>query len=236
MSSIFDLDAPIWVWMGEVADIIILALLWWICCLGVVTIGASTTALYYVLGKKVRRETTYVAKDFFKSFSMNFKQSAPLTIFALLGLTSFVLYGMFTFDTVITGDQSGTLKWVLPITIVFGFEIINLTTYLWAILSRFDMKTKGLLKSTFVITHKHLLTTFVNTAIVIIAAIIFVRYPIFIIVAPSCIAGAQSFLLQRVFTSYIEKREEEKVQIQEEQQEIEEYEEVLETESLDECL
>ena len=55
MSKLFDLDAPIWVWMNEVADIIILSMLWWISCCGIITIGASTTAVFYVLGKKVRK-------------------------------------------------------------------------------------------------------------------------------------------------------------------------------------
>ena len=66
MNGFFDLDGPFYKWGTEVADIIILSLLWLICALPIVTIGASTTALFYVYGKKIRGEDPYIFKSFFK--------------------------------------------------------------------------------------------------------------------------------------------------------------------------
>ena len=205
MSSLFDLDAPIWVFMGEVADVIILALLWWIGCLGIITMGASTTALYYVLGKKVRKETTYVAKDFFKSFRQNFRQSIPLSILTMIGWMSFILYCSFVIEGIFFPDQSSSLKWTLPITILFGFELFNITAYLWALLSRFDMHSGSLLRSALIMTHKHLITTFMNLGVIMLTVFCIIKFPFAIVIAPSVIVWGQSFMIQKIFSTYIEK-------------------------------
>lgn len=220
MSNIFNLDAPIWVFMGEVADIIILALLWWVCCLGIVTIGASTTALYYVLGKKARKETTYVAKDFFKSFRQNFRQSVPLSILVSIGFVSFILYCSLIIEGIFVEAYSSSLKFIIPITIVFAFELFNFTAYLWALLSRFDMKSKALMKTAFIMTHRHLLTTLGNLGVI--GAVVFcvIKFPFAIVVAPSVIIWGQSFMIQNRFTTYIEEAaKEEARKLAEEQEE-----------------
>lgn len=228
MSDIFNLDAPIWVFMGEVADIIILALLWWMCCLGIVTIGASTTALYYVLGKKARKETTYVAKDFFKSFSQNFRQSVPLSILTSIAFMSFILYCSFIVQGIYVPQESGSLKFIIPITILFAFELFNFTAYLWALLSRFEMKTSNMMKTALVMTHKHLITTVTNLAVI--AGVIFcvIKFPFAIVVAPSVIVWGQSFMIQKVFNNYIEEaaREENRQSVVESKNDMDKVEEV----------
>ena len=48
MKNLFHVENPVWVFMGKLVDMLILSGLWVICSLPVVTIGASTAALYYV--------------------------------------------------------------------------------------------------------------------------------------------------------------------------------------------
>jgi len=204
MSSIFNLDAPIWVFMSEVADMIILALLWWICCLGIITMGASTTALYYVLGKKIRKEQTYVAKDFFKSFTQNFKQSVPLSVVVSIAFVSLAMYISFIIGSVLSGEEGSYLKFIVPITIIFAFEVFNFHTYIWALLSRFDMPTKGLIKTAFIMTHRHLIVTVWNLVVIGIVVYGIIKFPILIVVAPALIVFGQSYMIQPVFTGYIE--------------------------------
>lgn len=228
MSGFFNLDAPIWVFMGEVADVIILALLWWVCCLGIITIGASTTALYYVLGKKARKETTYVAKDFFKSFSQNFRQSVPLSIITIIGFISFILYCSFIIEGVYVPSQSNSLKFTIPITILFAFELFNFTAYLWAILSRFEMKTTSMLRTALIMTHKHLITTGANLAVIAIVIYCIIQFPFAIVVAPSVIVWGQSFMIQKVFNKYIEeaaREEKRKLAAESDEEEINELDE-----------
>ena len=64
-----------------------LNLLWFVCSLPVVTIGAATTALYYTSLKVIRGEESSLTQQFFHSFRENFKQATVLwLIMAGIGL------------------------------------------------------------------------------------------------------------------------------------------------------
>lgn len=65
--------------------------LWFLCCIPIFTIGASTTALYYVSFKLVRNEEGNITKQFFTAFRSNFKK-ATLIWLPLLGLG--ILFGI----------------------------------------------------------------------------------------------------------------------------------------------
>ena len=67
MGRFFNLDSPVMVALTKMADLIIVNLLAFFCCLPIITVGASMTALHYVALKIVRDEECYIVKGFFKS-------------------------------------------------------------------------------------------------------------------------------------------------------------------------
>ena len=86
MNRFFNMDNKFFVFMGRVADLLLLNFLCILCCIPVVTAGASITALYYVTLKMARDEESYIARSFFRSFKQNFKQSTIINIIMLLEL------------------------------------------------------------------------------------------------------------------------------------------------------
>lgn len=68
MDRLFNMDNKFFTVMGRVADLIMLNVVFLICCLPIVTIGASLTALHYVTLKMARNEESYIIRSFFKSF------------------------------------------------------------------------------------------------------------------------------------------------------------------------
>ena len=88
MGGIFNINSPFFRVMSKVFDVIVLSLLWTLCCIPVITIGPATTALYYAIVKSIRKDRGYATKEFFKAFKMNFKQGAIvgvlLTVFGLI--------------------------------------------------------------------------------------------------------------------------------------------------------
>lgn len=207
MSNFFDLDAPIWAWLTELADIMLVSIYWWICSLPIVTIGASTTSLFYVLGKKVRKESVYVTRDYFKSFKDNFKQSIPLSIILIIAWISSLLYCLLVWEN--SGNPAtGLMKIILPLAIVFIFETIHISLYACAVFSRFTMKTYGIFTTSFVLVHRHLLTTIIHTVILCVAVLLLMRAPFLILIMPGAIVGVISFFIQPIFTRYIEQQNE----------------------------
>lgn len=97
MGKIFDLDSPLMRFLSKVADLMWLNILTFVCSIPIITAGASFTALHYACLKLVRGEETYITKDFFKSFKLNFKQSTIIWIIILLfsGLLAFDIYYVF---------------------------------------------------------------------------------------------------------------------------------------------
>ena len=84
MDRLFNMDNKFFTVMGRVADLIMLNVVFLICCLPIVTIGASLTALHYVTLKMARNEESYIIRSFFKSFKQNFKQATIINLIMLL--------------------------------------------------------------------------------------------------------------------------------------------------------
>ena len=84
MGRFFNLDSPVMVALTKMADLIIVNLLAFFCCLPIITVGASMTALHYVVLKVVRDEECYIVKSFFKSFKENFKQATVIWLIEVL--------------------------------------------------------------------------------------------------------------------------------------------------------
>ena len=59
--KLFDLDSPLTQALNKVADLLWLNVLTMICCIPVVTAGASLTALHYMALKMARNEECYLS-------------------------------------------------------------------------------------------------------------------------------------------------------------------------------
>lgn len=196
MGGFFNLDGPFYKWGTEIADIMILSLLWVICSLPIFTIGASTTALFYVLGKKVRKEDPYVAKNFFQSFKQNFKQATILTF--IFGLMAFS--GYLYFEILRSGQASTTIK---VLGLFFMIQVTFITLYIFPVLSRFEMPIKNIIISSFIFANKHFITSIICTILFAISVFVAISLNPLSIFSFGLYALVSSFLFQRVFTKNI---------------------------------
>ena len=88
LKSFFDPNGAFARGMERVWSLIVLNVLWLVCSLPVVTMGASCAALYQVLGKLIAGEDGHVARQFFRAWGENWKKATPvwlilLAVFAL---------------------------------------------------------------------------------------------------------------------------------------------------------
>ena len=79
-----NIDSPFYRTMGKIGDLLFANLLWLVCCLPIVTAGASTLGLFTVVNKMAAKEDYTVHTDFFKAFKRDFKQSTTLWLVLLL--------------------------------------------------------------------------------------------------------------------------------------------------------
>ena len=74
MTGLFNVDGPVLQFVNKIVYSVYLNILWFLCCIPVITVGASTTALFYVTLKISKNEEGNITKAFFRSFRQNFRQ------------------------------------------------------------------------------------------------------------------------------------------------------------------
>ena len=132
MDKLFNMDNKFFTVMGRVADLIMLNVVCLICCLPIVTIGASLTALHYVTLKMARNEESYIIRSFFKSFKQNFKQAT------IINLIMLVIAAILYMDLNIVPNLGGTMSQVLYILfIAFGIIYLMVFLYIYPVLAKF---------------------------------------------------------------------------------------------------
>ena len=143
----FNYENPVWQFMGRIADLMILNAMALIFSIPIITIGASWTALYYCTVKIVRKEDTYVWKEFWNSFKSNFKQATIIWLILIPFLAiPFV-------DVLMWYNDPTLLPKVLKVTTVIVICIVlAITIYVFPILSHFDNTTRNTLKNAFLVS------------------------------------------------------------------------------------
>ncbi len=142
LDRVFNLDNPVWRFLSRMADLLILNLLFIVCSLPIITIGASITGVYYVCLKLREQEEGYVMKNFFKAFKENFKQST------LIWLIMLVFGIIIVFDFLILQASEGPLITVIRVIILIGAVLWIMVFFLvWPLQARFYNPVKYTLKN-----------------------------------------------------------------------------------------
>lgn len=203
MGGLFNLDNPFFTILGKIVDLVLISILWLICCIPVITIVPATSALYYTVVKVIRRERGYLTREFFHAFKMNFKTGA---ISGLI-LTAAVL--LLLLDRHFTKAMEGNLAVIL--FSVFNALILLIflgTLYICPVLSRFSMGIKNLFKTSFFMAMRHLPTTILMAVITIISILGVYILGILILIVPGICCLLCSFLMERVLKKYMPEKSE----------------------------
>lgn len=212
MNRFFNMDNKFFVFMGRVADLIILNLVCLLCCLPIVTAGAAITATYYVTMKMVRNEESYIIRSFFKSFKENFKQATIIHLIMLV--TAVILF----FDLNIVNNMEGNLSRVLfCVFIAFTLLYALLLLYVYPVLAKFYNSLKNTFTNSFLMAIRHLPYTFLMLVITLLPLGIFfipdfrIQSTLLMLVflmGFSVIAYLNSKFLVKIFDHYIPNEEE----------------------------
>ena len=193
MKTLFSLDNPVIAFLGRIADLIILSILWGICSIPIVTIGPATTALYYVTLKMVKNDEGSVIKSFFQSFKLNFKQGVLLTLFLL------VSYAILFFVYKVVLNVEGVFGTVLLIFfLISAICILGATIYSFPLLAKFDNTIGKTLKNAVLLSFQYLFSTILFIFLNGLPLIFFLISPkLFSIILPIC------FLLDPALIAYM---------------------------------
>ena len=199
MSSFFRFDGPLVNALNKAGNIILASILWLLGCLPVLTIGASTAALYYCVVKSIRAERGYVAAEFWNAYKHCLKKGIVFTAVYL------VLFLLLWLDYQYVGQkatmQNLLLQGVYGLLALFLLEI---ALYLFPMLSRFALPVKQLGKMALVSVFKYLPYTLGCNLIIFVLVFAAGYLPL---LALFCFAGvgcfAVSFLIEPVLLAFM---------------------------------
>ena len=184
-----------------------LNVLWFICCLPIVTIGASTTALYYTSFKIAKTEGSYITTMFFRSFKRNFKQATVIWLImlvtgVLLGVDGYLLAHL---RAAATGNMA--VLWTLLLAVVIAGSILYaiVLAYVFPLLSIADNTSAAMIKNAFLLGTHYLFVTLLVFAVHYAMFFLVVNvFTPFIIFGEGLCAVISANLLLKVFAPYIQ--------------------------------
>lgn len=192
--------------LTKIFDLILLNVLFIICSLPVITVGASMTALYAVLLKMAENEEGYIARGFLSAFRKNFRQSTIVWIILL------IIGALIAMDFTIVLRLRGIIRnivfiLILIVALFYAMEII----FIFPLIAKFENTIIQMFKNAILIPAAKLpvavmimlivtmciLVTLLNQTTILYGAIIWN------VIGVSLVGYAISFLLNIIFCPFV---------------------------------
>ena len=206
MRKLFDVTNPFWTFVGRLVDAFLLHLCWLLCCVPIVTIGASTTALYAAMMKDVADEDAHYIRAFFKSFKQNLGQGIILGLIYLI-IGAILAYAIFLFSQVVEANGGGFYLAAEVAAIAFCFIWLMTVVYAFPLLARFYNTIPKILMNSVYLSLKHFGWTILMDLIIVVYAFVvfYLQFlPILILGGYGIVALIHAYILNHLFKPLIE--------------------------------
>lgn len=182
-------------WLVKYFNILMTFLLWLICCVPVITIGASSTAYSAVL-MCIARENDDVAvfRRFFGAFTKNFKQATLVWI--ILAIASVVgALDLYAFRNVLLEPSTFRTVLVVAVLLLCGC-VLTVMLYVFPVIARFQVTIKQAFRNALVMGFRNLPLTIGLAAMLFACVILLYKLEMF---APFLIALVM-YVMAVIFT------------------------------------
>lgn len=206
LKKLLDVDGPVITFLTKTGELILLSLIWVVSSLPVITIGASTTALYYSVVKNIRKNRGYPLREFFKAFKRSFLNATLIT--AVLLLWGAALYRLVTIAISLESTQGSFLLRIYTVIIAVTLAVV---IYIFPIISRFRISAGESMGLAFVMAGRcigYTVLLLVGSGVMVYLCIYFI--PILaILILPSFWTLLSSLLIEKALRKYMPEPEEE---------------------------
>lgn len=183
--------------LNLLGQLILLSILWTVCCLPIITVGASTVALYYTVVKVLRRNQDSLFAAFFREFRSNFLQSLNIN---MVFLCYFGILAYFAIPR-LSAAQSGA---DIGFYALVGLAILGALplSLVYPTISRFYHKGGSLVRFLLMVIGKHPHIVLGCTLLLAVGILLVLSNPAALLFVPGVVCYVQSLLLEPVFRKY----------------------------------
>lgn len=153
----FSVDSPFYRFITKLWDIVQLNFLWLLCCIPVVTAGASTVAACSVALKMAEDTEGYIGRSFLKAFRENLKGGIPLGLLTLAA--AYAVYLDFQFWNATESLLFLIMGMVAAVVFTMGL------LYAFPLMARYENSFLKTLKNSYDISTRYFLRTLMTVFI-----------------------------------------------------------------------
>lgn len=150
MGKVFSYDSPVWKFMGRLIDFTYLTLLWAVTSLPIITIGASTTTVYYITLKMTENQEEYLTQMYFKNFVRFFKESTKVWLLMLAAGCVLVV----DLSICIQSQDPAAVMLLAAFTLIAVVYFMT-SIYVFALIARINQTVTGYIKAAFYLAVKY---------------------------------------------------------------------------------
>lgn len=200
MAGFFNYENKLMTGLNKIFDCMIVSALWCVLSIPVVTVGATTTALYYVVNKSIRHSRGYAYKEFFSAFKSNFKQATVVWLINLflliLGVVDcYILYNLW--------ESLAAAKIIMGVIVALLIFLVMWMTYVYPYMARFALPTKALMKNCAIIALVNFKWSILLFLLFVVAVVAFVFVPVLSMFLPGIYMVIANRIIERVFRKYM---------------------------------
>ena len=200
----FNPDNWLWRGFGRVADFFILSVLWMVCSIPVVTIGAASIALYDTVAHCFRYQEGRMVGRFFQTFKRELLRGILMTVvWAVVGYLFNVSY------QILSQLGADSTFWSVFSQVYFVLLLIPIGIAVWAIglESRFAYTFGQLHKNAVMFTLGYLPRTIAVVLIFVVFYNLLINMFFLVMFLPAIMVNLQSMFMEPVFRKYMPEEE-----------------------------
>ena len=195
--ALFNINSGFFKFINRLLDVLFINLLWIICSLPIVTIGASTCAAFSITLKMVDDEEGYIGKTFFKAFKQNFKQGTLMWL-----ITAPCIYMLYLLWQMVIKSEDINAIVIIGVILLTAIAI-SINLYSYPLIARYENSLKKIIKNSFGICVQFFIKTLILIAVVAVEIIIIMwnRWTLLagIIIGPEFIIYTISGVSKKIF-------------------------------------
>lgn len=186
--------------LTKIANLLYLSILWAVFSLPIITIGASTAALYYAAHHAVREEEGYIFPQFWKAMKSSFKQATITWLFFATAISVFYYNSLF-----LGAQASGGIVAIIGQTFFLLLIPFLCCCFIYAIsyIARFHSPLKIVWKNAAILAISNLPRSLFFLILFVIFVFSIWLLPILIVILPAFFAYNVGRYMEKIFSSYL---------------------------------
>lgn len=193
----FSHNSPLIRFLTMVADVMIIGVLWLVTSIALITIGASTTAAFYVMMRRISNRESSIVSEYFSAFKSNFVNATKVFITIAVAATIII-------TNILNAQISGTFDIILyALQILLAIELLFICVHIFPLASRFELKYMQLFKMALIIANKHIFISITHVAAFVAIVWVCLSAPVTLLFVFGFYCWASSYMLIKVYRKYI---------------------------------